>query len=88
MNKTSKTLIGLGVALFLSYVIYLSLESNQHRVEVCMEFRGQTACATATGATPEEARRTATDTACARISSGMTDSMACSQSPPKSVTTK
>ena len=88
MSKTFKILIGVGVVLFLSYVVYSSLGLDDHRVEVCMEFRGQTACATAAGATREEAQRTATDTACAQISSGMTDSMACSQSRPKSVTFK
>jgi hypothetical protein len=88
MTKTSKVLIGAAIALFLCYVVYSSLGLGHHRVEVCMEFRGQTACATATGATREEAQRTATDTACAQISAGMTDSMACSQSPPKSVAFK
>lgn len=78
----------LAVLGFAGYVIYSSMGMDQHRVEVCMEFRGQTACATATGATQQEAQRTATDTACAKISSGMTDSMACSQTPPKTVTSK
>jgi len=53
-----------------------------------MEFRGQTACATAAGTTRQEAQRTASDTACAKISSGVTDSIACSQSQPKSVAFK
>ncbi|MCI0421232.1 MAG: hypothetical protein L0312_18740, partial [Acidobacteria bacterium] len=88
MNKTTKILIGLGTALFFGYVIYSSMGLDQFRCEVCMEFRGQTACATAAGTTREEAQRTASDTACAQISSGVTDSIACSQSPPKSVTFK
>jgi hypothetical protein len=88
MNRTTKLLIGLGCAVFLGYVIYSSMGLDQFRCEVCMEFRGQTACATAAGTTPQEAQRTATDTACAQISSGVTDSIACSQSVPKSVTPK
>ena len=40
-------LIGLGTALFFGYVIYSSMGLDQFRCEVCMEFRGQTACATA-----------------------------------------
>jgi len=88
MNNTTKILIGLGTALFFGYVIYSSMGLDQFRSEVCMEFRGQTACATAAGTTAQEAQRTATDTACAQISSGVTDSIACSQSPPKSVTFK
>ena len=88
MNKTTKVLIGLGCALFLGYVIYSSMGLDQYRCEVCMEFRGHTACASAAGATREEAQRTAGDTACAKISSGVTDSIACSQSTPKSVSFK
>ena len=88
MNKTTKLLIGLGTAVFFGYVIYSSMGLDQFRCEVCMEFRGQTACATAAGTTPQEAQRTATDTACAQISSGVTDSIACSQTVPKSVTPK
>jgi hypothetical protein len=88
MNKTTKILIGLGTAFFFGYVIYSSMGLDQSRCEVCMEFRGQTACATAAGTSQQEAQRTATDTACAQISSGVTDSIACSQSPPKSVAFK
>ena len=88
MNKTTKLLIGIGVAIFFGYVIYSSMGLDQFRCEVCMEFRGQTACSTAAGTSRQEAQRTATDTACAQISSGVTDSIACSQSQPKSVTFK
>jgi len=88
MDKTTKMLIGLGTALFFGYVIYSSMGLDQFRCEVCMEFRGQTACATAAGTTRQEAQRTASDTACAKISSGVTDSIACSQSSPKSVAFK
>jgi hypothetical protein len=88
MNNTTKILMGLAIAAFFGYVIYSSMGLDQFRCEVCMEFRGQTACATAAGTTRQEAQRTASDTACAKISSGVTDSIACSQSPPKSVTFK
>jgi hypothetical protein len=86
MNKQSKVLIGLGVILFLAYVVYSSLGTQNHRLEVCVEFQGQSGCAIATGSTRQEAQRTATDTACAKVTSGMTNTMACSQRPPISVT--
>jgi hypothetical protein len=88
MNKTTKLLIGLGTACVFAYIIYSSMGLDQFRCEVCMEFRGQIACATAAGTSAQEAQRTASDTACAQISSGVTDSIACSQSIPKSVTFK
>jgi len=86
MSKQSKVLIGLGVILFIAYVVYSSLGSQNYRLEVCVEYQGQSACATATGSTRQEAQRTATDTACAKVTSGMTNTMSCSQRPPISVT--
>lgn len=53
--------------------------------EVCVTFRGATDCRTATGSTHEETKRTAHDNACALISGGMTDSIACQNTPPDSV---
>lgn len=68
-------------------IMYTSTRNlSAHRVEVCMEFRGQSACRTASAATPEQARRTATDNACALLASGMSDSIACTNTPPAKVT--
>ena len=77
-------LLFLGVVL--AVVIYSSMGLRKFTCEVCMEFNGRTNCATASGTTEEEALRTATDTACATISAGMTDSIQCSRTPPLSVT--
>ena len=67
-------------------VMYTSTRNlSAHRVEVCMEFRGRQACRSASAATPEMARRTATDNACAFLASGMSDSIACTNTPPASV---
>ena len=85
MNTTTKVFIVALVLLFVGIVIYSSMGLGQFRCEVCMEFQGRSACATASGTSQEEARRTATETACAKISSGMSESIACSQTPPKSI---
>jgi hypothetical protein len=67
-------------------VMYTSTRNlAAHRVEVCMEFRGQQACRGASAATLEAAKRTATDNACAFLASGMSDSIACTNTPPMSV---
>jgi hypothetical protein len=59
----------------------------EHRVEVCIAFRGsQEVCRTAAGATVEEATRKAKDNACAFVASGVTDSLACSNTTPTRVT--
>jgi len=79
--------VGLVVAglAFVALVVYLSLGLGRVKVEVCMEFRGRSNCGTAAAPTEEEALRTATDNACATISSGMTESIACSNTSPISV---
>lgn len=79
--------LGLAAAgfVFVALVVYWSLHLGQVKVEVCMEFRGRSNCGTAAAPTEVEAIRTATDNACATISSGMTDSIACSNTPPTSV---
>jgi hypothetical protein len=71
---------------FVGLVVYSTLDLNKETCEVCMTFNGQSKCAKASGTSREEAQRTATDTACAPISSGMTESIQCSNTPPDSVT--
>ena len=66
-------------------VIYLTMELSQVSCKVCVTYKGQTNCATASGTTVEEARRTARDVACAAISSGVTETIGCSNTPPDSV---
>jgi hypothetical protein len=70
----------------LGVLIYSSMNLSGKRVEVCVTFRGANACRTASGATEEFALRTATNNACAQISSGVTDSIACENAPPVKVT--
>ncbi len=71
---------------FLGWLLHSTLGLRRFRVEVCMEYHGRSACRVASGATHENALRTATENACAQISSGMTDSMACDRTPPTRIT--
>jgi len=56
-----------------------------HRVEACIEFEGRESCRTASASTRQQAERTAIDNACAQLTSGMTNSIACQNTPPKSL---
>ena len=76
------------VAVILGVLIYSSMNLAKFRVEVCMTFHGQTNCRTAAGSNEEFARRSATTNACAAIASGVTDSIACENTPPTKVTWK
>ena len=80
MSTATKILIAAGVLILISYIVYSSMALDQFSCEVCMEFRGRTDCRRAVGTSEAEAIRTAVDTACAQLSSGMTDST------PRSVT--
>jgi hypothetical protein len=75
----------IAVVFFIGLLVYLSLGQKQVRAEVCVEFQGRSNCRTAAGPTQEQAIRTATDNACATITSGMTESMTCGRMPPASV---
>jgi hypothetical protein len=66
-------------------LIRSTMNLAQYRVEVCMDYQGRASCRTAAGSTEEFALRSATDNACALIASGITDSMACGRTPPRSV---
>ena len=85
MSKGTRILIAAALLTILGYIVYSSMALDQFSCEVCMEFRGKTDCRKAVGASEGEALRTALDTACAQLSSGMTDTIACSRTPPKSV---
>ena len=67
---------------FMGFVVYGSLNVGGVRCEVCITFKGRSQCRTVDGATEEEARMAATTNVCAFLSSGVTDSMACSRTPP------
>jgi hypothetical protein len=84
MKKPVLVGIVLAVAV-LGYIVYSSMNLASHKVEVCITFNGRTNCRTAAGASEEFARRTATTNACADIASGVTDSIACENTPPNSV---
>lgn len=73
------------VLIVIGVIAYSSLNLAQHKVEVCMTFNGHMSCRTAAGSTEEFARRTATTNACADIASGVTDSIACENTPPTKV---
>jgi hypothetical protein len=79
-------LISVGVVLVVvAALIRSTMNLAQYRVEVCMDYNGRTSCRTAAGSTEEFALRSATGNACALIASGVTDSMGCERTAPRSV---
>jgi len=69
------------------FVVYSTFTTSSGRIrcEVCITYQGRQSCQTAAGRTRDLALRTATETACAVISSGVTDSNQCNHTQPDSV---
>jgi uncharacterized protein (UPF0333 family) len=78
-------LVGIVVLVIAGALIYYAM-SGQTAVgcEVCIEFNGHTQCRSAKAANKQDSIRTATDTACADLASGMNESMSCGRTTPKS----
>jgi hypothetical protein len=77
---------GILAALTVGLIVVSALRSFAHTCEVCMTFRGETECRSASGRTAEEATRTAIDNACALVGArGMTLSIECQNTKPASV---
>ncbi len=83
MSKTAVAVIVVVLAV-IGLMVYGMQGLSTHSCEVCMEFNGQTKCRSAKGPTKEEAMKTATDNACAYLAEGMTNSINCARTPPKS----
>lgn len=64
-------------------VMTWQIVKTQHvRCEICVQYKGQQNCRQASGDTAKNCFRTAQDNACATISSGMTESIECSDTVP------
>jgi len=70
----------------LGYVVFQSMHLEAASCEICMQYNGNSQCRTVGGATIDEARQGAITNACAFLSSGVTDSMACARTKPLSET--
>jgi len=72
------------LAAVLGYVVFQSFRLESASCEICMEYNGHSQCRTVGGANVDEARQGAITNACAFLSSGVTDSMACQRTKPVS----
>ena len=77
----------IGLILFAAVAAFIAYQSFQLAgvsCEVCVSYRGGNQCRTVSAATEKEALQGAVVNACAYISSGVTDSMACAREEPTS----
>lgn len=81
-----EAIVGLIVVVtIVTAVVYSTMQLRQHTCRVCVTYNGRTNCAKVSGSTKEEAIQTGISTACAPISSGVTQTIQCGNTPPTSV---
>jgi len=85
MPRLLRVTLALLVFAVVFYVLYASLHSAHYRVQVCLAYQGRSACRIAEGRTQDEALRAAHDNACAQITSGVTGTLGCQNTPASSV---
>ncbi len=88
--RSPQAKIAIGTVIFgvltIGLLIYAMLGQAKVTCEVCVTFQGKTECRTAAGPDREQAVRTAVDNACGLLTSGMTNSINCSNTAPDSIT--
>jgi hypothetical protein len=83
--KWTSWVTALALAGLVAVVVLSSLSIGSVRCEVCIEFRGRQVCRAVDGNDEAEARAAAVTNACALLASGVTDTVACQNTPPSSV---
>lgn len=84
MKKTVWLAIAFAVAV-VAFVVLSTFRQDRVRCEVCITFKGNRDCRTASATTQEGALRAATNNACAQLASGVTETTQCENTPPDSV---
>lgn len=80
--RVAVAIIGLALVAF---IVWSTMGLAGYTVEVCMDYKSRTNCGTASGTSREEALRTATDLACATISSGVSETIGCANMKPSRI---
>lgn len=89
MALWKKILIGVIIAGgTIGYLIYTLLSAQSWRCELCITYKGQSACRAALAETRKAAYSTAAHTACAVLANGVTERIGCPNTRPSSVTCK
>lgn len=85
-SAPTKLVIALGALTLVVYLVYASFQQTHLKYEVCMEFKGLSHCATATGSTSDEAIHSAHEIDCQLLANGRDELMVCMDQGPSSVT--
>jgi hypothetical protein len=78
-------IIGVGAVALVGVLAYSTLQQTQERYEVCVQFKGGSHCATASGSSYDQAVRSAQEIDCQLLSNGRDENMVCLAGLPASV---
>jgi hypothetical protein len=79
-----KLLVLLVLVLSIGYAMYDTVAGAQTRCEVCLDIRGEVVCRAGVGASEEEARTAAQESACGGNTRNMSESIMCRNAVPVS----
>ncbi len=79
-----RVIVTLGAALFIGVLLYSSMQQTKNEYEVCQTFNNALHCATASGATAQEAIRSAQGIDCQMLANGRDENIVCLDTPPSS----
>jgi len=80
--KATSWLTLVGLVAVIGFVVWSSFQVGRVHCDVCITFNGRQACRSVDGDDEQDTRQAAITNACAQISSGVTDSMACGRTTP------
>ncbi len=83
-SKQMRWIMVIGGIVLVGILLYSSFQQTVKKYEVCMTFRSASHCSTATGATPDEAIRSAQGIDCELVTNGRDELMACMDQSPTS----
>lgn len=81
MKRSTLVTVG-AIVVFGAYLLYSTLTSQKYSCTVSISYQGRTGTATASAASEHDATQQAQTTACGPITSGMNESIACSNTAP------
>jgi hypothetical protein len=74
----ARTAIGITIgALFVAAVIWGALAGSSVECEICVDYKGRTACSTAAAADLAQAEAQAQSGACSQVTGGVTETLEC-----------
>jgi hypothetical protein len=78
----ARTAIGLAIGIaFVTAVIWSALSASDAQCEICVEFKGRTACSVAAAENLAQAEAQAHSGACSQVTGGVTETLDCAAVP-------